>query len=75
MECESGYVSMRDQRGCVCVIYVACVCVCVVYLCVSPAPSSYVSNNHMSVITQTFNFSLDYKSREPVMVVCFSSTQ
>lgn len=64
---------------CVCVVY-SCEFICVfgvygmcirVCVCVPPAPSSYVSNNHMSII----NFSLDYKSREPVMVVCFSSTQ
>lgn len=82
MEWESVCVSMGDGEGererdrdrgeterC------ACVRACVVYFCVPPAPSSCVSNNHMSVITQTFSFSLDYKSREPVMVVCFSSTQ
>lgn len=43
------------------------------------APSSYiwnrVSNNHMSIIARTLHFSLDYKSRKSVMVVCFSSIQ
>lgn len=58
--CGCVYLHVYVVCGCV-YICVVCEYICVWGMCMCfLVPSSYVPNNHMSVITWTLNFSLDY---------------